>query len=95
VERQAEVRLNWVTGSRAESSFAVLHRLDYNVWDAWLRPWPREGEEDGEPPVLLTRDGVSYEMALMAVFRAMGDEMPEEFGVRCLYDRPKPDPPGA
>jgi hypothetical protein len=83
VERQAEVRLNWVTGSRAESSFAVLHRLDYNVWDAWLRPWPREGEEDGGPPVRLTRDGVSYEMALTAVFRAMGDALPEEFAVVC------------
>ena len=27
-----------------------------------------------------------------AVFRAMGDEMPEEFAVRYLYDW-KPDPP--
>jgi hypothetical protein len=61
----------------------VLHRLDYNVWDAWLRPWPREGE-DGGPPVRLTRNGVSYEMALAAVFRAMGDELPEKFGVLYL-----------
>jgi hypothetical protein len=83
VEKHAEVRLNWVTRSQAKSSFAVLHRLDYNVWDAWLRPWPREGEGDGEPPVRLTRNGVSYEMALTAVFRAMGDALPEEFAVVC------------
>jgi hypothetical protein len=38
-----------------------------------------------EPPVLLTRNGISYEMALMAVFRAMGDEIPEEFTVVYLY----------
>jgi hypothetical protein len=31
--------------------------------------------------VLLTRNGVSYEMALTAVSRAMGDEMPEKFAV--------------
>jgi hypothetical protein len=83
VEKHAEVRLNWVTGSAATSSFAVLHRLDYNVWDAWLRPWPRDGEGDGEPPARLTRNGVSYEMALAAVFRAMGDALPEEFAVVC------------
>jgi hypothetical protein len=82
-EKQAEVRLDWVTGPMAKSSFAVLHRLDYNVWDAWLRPWPRAGEGDGEPPVRLTRNGVSYEMALAAVFRAMGDALPEEFAVVC------------
>jgi hypothetical protein len=34
-----------------------------------------------EPPELLTRNGVSYEMALMEVILAMGDEMPEGFGV--------------
>ena len=39
-------------------------------------------------------NGVSYEMSLAAIFRAMGDEMPEEFGVFYLYDRPKPDAPG-
>jgi hypothetical protein len=48
-----------------------------------------------EPPVLLTGNGVSYEMSLAAIFRAMGDEMPEKFGVVYLYDRPKPDAPGA
>ena len=83
VAKQAEVRLNWVTGSRAESSFAALHRLDYSVWDAWLLPWPGEGEGEGEPPTRLTRNGVSYEMALVAVFRAMGNALPEEFAVVC------------
>jgi hypothetical protein len=34
-----------------------------------------------EQPVLVTRNGVSYEVALMAIFRAMGDEMPEDFAV--------------
>jgi hypothetical protein len=33
----------------------------------------------------VTRDGVSYEMALMAVFRAMDEEMPEEFAVVYIY----------
>ena len=61
---------------------AVLHRLDYKVWDAWLHPSHMEGPRlMTEPPVLLTRNGVSYEMALMAVVQAMGDEMPEGFGV--------------
>ena len=35
------------------------------------------GERGTEQPVLVTRNGVSYEMALMAVFRAMGAEMPK------------------
>ena len=43
----------------------------------------------------LLRNAVSYETALATVFRAMGDEMPEKFGVCYLYDRPKPDAPGA
>jgi hypothetical protein len=92
-QKRAEAHLRWVTGSQAERSFAVLHRLDYNVWDAWLQPSHLEGQTVGEePPVRLTRNGVSYEMALMAVFRAMGDAMPEEFAVVYLRDRPKPDP---
>jgi hypothetical protein len=37
-----------------------------------------------EPPELLTRNGVSYEMALAAVVESMGDEMPEGFGVLYL-----------
>jgi hypothetical protein len=61
----------------------VLHRLDYQVWDAWLQPVRLEGVARvlKEPPELLTRNGTSYEMALTAVVQAMGDEMPEEFGV--------------
>jgi hypothetical protein len=39
----------------------------------------------------LTPNGVSYEMALLAVFRAMSDEMPEELKVVYLY----PDSRGA
>lgn len=82
VQRRAEVHLKWVTGAKVDESFAVLHRLDYNIWDAWLHP--SHLEEEGvteEPPVRLTRNGVSYEMALMAVFRAMSGEMPDEFAV--------------
>jgi hypothetical protein len=30
---------------------------------------------------LLTRNGVSYERALMAIVQAMGDTMPDEFAV--------------
>jgi hypothetical protein len=86
VQKRAEVHLRWVSGFlRADRSFAVLHRLDYNVWDAWLHPLRIQGQiRIQEQPVLLTRNGVSYEMALMAVFRAMGDEMPEEFAVSYL-----------
>jgi hypothetical protein len=87
VQKRAEVHLRWVRGFEAERSFAVLHRLDCNVWDAWLHPLRMQGQiRVREQPVLVTRNGVSYEMALMAVFRAMGDEMPEEFAVRYLYD---------
>jgi hypothetical protein len=81
VEKRAEVHLKWVMGSRAGLRLAVLHRLDYNVWDAWQHPSHLDGQVAGQPPVRLTRNGVSYEMALMAVFRAMGDAMPEEFAV--------------
>jgi hypothetical protein len=82
VQKRAEVHLRWVSGFEAGRSFAVLHRLDYNVWDAWVHPLRLPGQSPvGEQPVLVTRNGVSYEMALMAVFRAMGDEMPEDFAV--------------
>ena len=83
VDKRAEVHLTWRRGSLANHDFAVLHRLDYQVWDAWLQPVRLEGARVlKEPPELLTRNGVSYEMALMAVVQAMGDEMPEGFGVR-------------
>jgi hypothetical protein len=85
VQKRAEVHLQWTRGWQAHHSFAKLHRLDYNVWDAWLHPWHREGYAvREEPPVLLTRNGVSYELALMAVFQAMGDSMPDEFAVTYL-----------
>jgi len=35
--------------------------------------------------VRLTRNAVGYEMALATVFRAMGEEMPDEFQVRYIY----------
>jgi hypothetical protein len=82
VQKRAEVHLRWTRGRLAERSLAVLHRLDYNVWDAWLHPTRVEGSRVvEEKPVLLTRNGVSYEMALAAVFRAVGDELPGEFAV--------------
>jgi hypothetical protein len=85
VEKRAEVHLRRVRGLKAGRSFAVLHRLDHNVWDAWLHPLRMQGQIPvQEEPLLVTRNGVSYEMALMAVFRAMGDEMPDEFAVSYL-----------
>ena len=93
VEKPAEVHLRWGTGFQAGHSFAVLHRLDYNVWDAWLHPVPLKGNTvTGEQPVRLTRNGVSYEMALTAVFRAMGDAMPDEFAAVYVTDQPEPGP---
>ncbi len=93
VQEGAEARLEWVAGSREGRSFAKLHRLDYNVWDAWLHPAHPEGETAGEePPARLTRNGVSYEMALLAVSRAMGDAMPEEFAVSYRGDHPETGP---
>ncbi len=72
-------------GRLANHDFAVLHRLDYRVWDAWLHPVRLEGVARviDEPPELMTRNGVSYEIALAAVVEAMGDQMPEQF--RVLY----------
>jgi hypothetical protein len=86
VQKRAEVQLQWARGPKGDRSFAVLHRLDYNAWDAWLTPLRMEGKFPVEDqPVPVTRDPVGYEMALMAVFRAMGDEMPEGFGVAYIY----------
>lgn len=79
-QKPAEVHLQWATGLQANHSFGVLHRLDYNVWDAWLHPTRVQGQTVAEGrPRLLTRNGVSYEMALLALSLAMGDAMPEEF----------------
>ena len=85
VDKRAEVHLKWTRGRLADHDFAVLHRLDYRVWDAWLHPVRLEGVARviDEPPELLTRNGVSYEIALAAVVEAMGDQMPEQF--RVLY----------
>ena len=79
----AEARLQ-----SAGRTFAVLRRLDYNVWDAWLRPPTSGGEAAG---VRVTRNAVSYEMAFVAVFRAMGAAMPTHFTT--LYVGEQPDPP--
>jgi hypothetical protein len=74
----------------------VLRRLGHSVWDAWLHPSYMEGQAVRyAPPVRLTPNDVSYELALMAVFRAMGDEMPENFRVVYLRRRPETDPAGS
>jgi hypothetical protein len=80
----AEARLQ-----SAGRTFAVLRRLDYNVWDAWLRPPAPDGDAAG---VRLTRNGVSYEMAFAAVFRAMGTAMPTEFTTVYAGEQPDPTP---
>src|SRR5262249_43012851 len=72
----------------AGRTFAVVRRLDYNVWDAWLPPAVPGGEAGG---VRVTRNGVSYEMAFAAVFRAMGSAMPADFAT--VYAGEQPDPP--
>jgi hypothetical protein len=79
----AEARLQ-----SAGRTFAVLRRLDYNVWDAWVHPAAPGGETAG---VRVTRNGVSYEMAFAAVFRAMGAAMPADFAT--VYAGEQPDPP--
>ena len=94
VQKRAEVDLCW--GMGGEAYFAALHRLADGTWDAWLTPshvpvipGPRQG-----PTGLLTPAGVSYETALAAVFRAMGDDMPTGFGVSYLNVRITPGLPG-
>jgi hypothetical protein len=78
VEKHAQVRLKWLS-QRYGEDFAVLRHLDYDVWDAW-RVWDAEQQASTEEAtVRLTRKDVNYETALVAVFRAMGDKMPEEF----------------
>jgi hypothetical protein len=80
----AEARLQ--SGGR---TFAVLRRLDYNVWDAWLRPAAPDGQAAGSR---VTRNGVSYEMAFAAIFRAMGENMPEDFATVYAGEQPPPTP---
>lgn len=82
VQKRAEVHLRYSDRDPLYHSFAILHRLDNGIWDAWLHPGRIEDRRTVEdPPVLLTRNGVSYERALMAIVRAMGDTMPDEFAV--------------
>ena len=82
VQKRDGVHLKWTKGRRGDKTLAVLHHLGHNVWDAWLHPTYMEGQAVRyAPPVRLTPNDVSYEMALMAVFQAMGDEMPENFRV--------------
>ena len=92
VQKNAEVDLCWGTGG--EPYFAALHRLADGTWDAWLTPShvPVSGTE--EPTELLTPAGVSYEMALAAIFRGMGDDMPAGFGLNYLNERITPGLPG-
>jgi hypothetical protein len=75
-----------------ERYFAALHRLADGTWDAWLTPSHVYSRE--EPTELLTPAGVSYEMALAAIFRTMGDGMPAGFGLNYLNERITPGLPG-
>jgi hypothetical protein len=80
----AEARLQ-----SAGRTFAVLRRLDYHTWDAWLRPAGAHGAAAG---LRVTRNGFSYEMAFAAVFRAMGAAMPADFTTVYAGERPDPAP---
>jgi hypothetical protein len=92
VQKNAEVDLCWGLGG--EAYFAALHRLVDGTWDAWLTPSHVPVSRREEPTELLTPSGVSYEMALAAVFRTMGDDMPAEFGLNYLNERITPGLPG-
>jgi hypothetical protein len=78
----AEARLQ-----SAGRTFAVLRRLDYHAWDAWLRPAP-----GGATGLRVTRNAASYEMAFAAVFRAMGAAMPADFTTAYAGEQPDPRP---
>lgn len=81
-QKRAEVHLRYSDRDPLYHSFAVLHRLDNGIRGAWLHPARIEDRRPVEdPPVLLTRNGVSYERALMAIVQAIGDTMPDEFAV--------------
>ena len=80
----AEARLR-----SAGRTFAVLRRLEYHTWDAWLRPADPDGGEAGRR---VTRNGFSYEMAFAAVFRAMGAAMPADFTTVYAGEQPYPAP---
>jgi hypothetical protein len=92
VQKNAEVDLCW--GMGGERYFAALHRLADGTWDAWLCPAHARVSRREEPTELLTPAGLSYEMALAAVLRAMGDDMPTGFGLNYLDKRITPGLPG-
>jgi hypothetical protein len=92
VQKNAEVNLCWQMGG--EASFAALHQFDDGTWDAWLTPSHVPTTWREEPTELQTPAGVSYEMALAAIFRAMGDDMPTGFGLNHLDKRITPGLPG-
>ena len=91
VQKRAEVDLCW--GMGGEPYFAALHRLADGTWDAWLVPSHVRSSSREEPTKLLTPAGVSYEMALAANFRTMGDDMPTGFGLNYLNTRITPGLP--
>jgi hypothetical protein len=94
MQQNNEVDLCWQIGG--ELIFAALHRFPDNTWDAWVIPMPADVTllHRGEPTELLTPAGVSYEAALAAVFRAMGDDLPSGFGLNYLWQRITPGLPG-
>lgn len=92
VQKNAEVDLCW--GMGGERYFAALHRLADRTWDAWVTPSHVPVSRREEPTELLTPAGVSYEMALAAIFRAMGDNMPTGLGLNYLNKRITPGLPG-
>jgi len=94
VQQNAEVDLCW--GMGGEAYFAALHRFADGTWDAWVNPSRADVSplRREEPTELLTPAGVSYETALAAVFRAMGDHLPAGFGLNYLGRRITPGLPG-
>jgi hypothetical protein len=84
VQKRTEVHLCW--GQGGEQQFAQTHRLYDGTWDAWIYPSQRAGETGvREEPEPLISQGVSYEMAIAAIYRAMGEAMPAGFGLNYLY----------
>jgi len=86
VQWREQVHLKWVKDELYEEDFAVLRHLKDYDWEAWQQPLDPGGKTArGQAEVRLTRNAVSYEMALATVFRAMGEDMPDEFQVRYIY----------
>ena len=55
MRKRAEVHLKGTFDWQASWSFAKLHRLDHNMWDAWLHPAHLDGHTvRKEPPERLT-----------------------------------------